>query len=133
MFKNPRVLTDAMGAMPEQIEQAVKQRDHHRAQAAVQAGRRARATSARWHAALADEVADVASRASDPEPIAGVTLATYAQIALQVVDPAAAAGVAQLHGVAAEAWAAALQGWNDRLTGDGPLAARFVQLCGAAR
>ena len=62
-------------------------------------------------------------------PIAGVSLELYAEISRGLADynydPAMGPTVAQSKGVSADAWQAALDGWNARMHQDPAVARRF--------
>jgi len=119
----------ALDGVPEKVKEALEQRDEDRAQANARLVQRARMTSLRWQAELAPDVVATAGGALDPGPAAGVTLDVQIVRELQNLgDQSAAAEVAQRHGVGAGSWVPAVEVWNARLTADGALAARFVQL-----
>jgi hypothetical protein len=72
------------------------------------------------------------SQASDFEPIAGVSLALYAQISKGLAaynyDIAKGPEVAASRGVSAEDWDTAMTGWNDRIKGSRIVAQEFNAL-----
>ena len=71
------------------------------------------------------------------EPIAGVTIETYAELAKAIgdrkLDQAGIESFVQLHGLTPEAWQAAYDGWNERFKGNMPLAVHFGNLYQQAR
>ncbi len=70
--------------------------------------------------------------ASTVEPVAGVSLELYAEISngLATVgsDQSKAPEIAATHGVSAESWQAAVDGWNDRIKSTPEVAGRFNAL-----
>jgi len=71
------------------------------------------------------------------EPIAGVTIEKYAELAKAVgdrkLDQAGIDSFVQLHGVTPEAWQTAYDGWNERFKGNMALAVHFGNLYQQAR
>jgi len=71
------------------------------------------------------------------EPIAGVTIEKYAELAKAVgdrkLDQAGIESFVQLHGLTPETWQAAYDGWNERFKGNMPLAVHFGNLYQQAR
>jgi cytosine/adenosine deaminase-related metal-dependent hydrolase len=81
-----------------------------------------------------------AAAAIDPhllEPIAGVTLEKYAELAKAVgerkLDQAGIESFVQLHGLTPETWQAAYDGWNERFKGNMGLSVHFGTLYQQAR
>jgi hypothetical protein len=106
MFKQMKDMKKAVAAAPGLIDQA------------QQMGQQAQHMQAAQQAAMAQ--APVAAPAGatlagpDAEPIAGVSLEKYAEICKAMAgnqDPAIAAA----HGVAPDAWQAAMDGWTARM------------------
>lgn len=68
----------------------------------------------------------------DFAPIAGVSLALYAEISKGLAaygyDQSRAVDVAQSKGVSADAWAAAMEGWNARIRSNRAVAQQFNRL-----
>jgi hypothetical protein len=71
------------------------------------------------------------------EPIAGVSLEKYAELAKAVgerkLDQAGIDSFVQLHGVSPEEWQAAYDGWNERFKGNMALSTHFGNLYQQAR
>lgn len=71
------------------------------------------------------------------EPIAGVTLEKYAQLAKAIgerrLDQAGTESFVQLHGVTPGDWQAAYDGWNQRFKGNMALSTHFGMLYQQAR
>ncbi|MBU1226304.1 MAG: hypothetical protein KJ698_03690 [Actinobacteria bacterium] len=81
-----------------------------------------------------------AATAIDPhllEPIAGVTIEKYAELAKAVgerkLDQAGIESFVQLHGLTPETWQAAYDGWNERFKGNMALSVHFGTLYQQAR
>jgi hypothetical protein len=66
---------------------------------------------------------------ADLEPIAGVSLELFATVCKELAahgyDQSKAPGLAAAHGVSAESWQLALDGWNARVTASPAVAQRF--------
>jgi len=131
-LKGPSGLNDLLAKVNEQVNLAVAQRDEDRATADGKALARIRRTSAKWQHELAPEISEVGAGALDPGPIAGVSLETYASVARALRSDASGNDPVQAHGVSAESWAVAVDGWNVRIASDGAIAARFASLYEAA-
>ena len=73
-----------------------------------------------------------AQEKADYEPISGVSLEQYAVIAKGVAavgyDQARGPEIAAAHGVSADNWQAAFEGWNERIKGSPVVAGRFNAL-----
>jgi hypothetical protein len=95
-------------------------------QAAAQA--QAAAAQAQWQ----NGAAPAGAQAVEYEPISGVSLDLYAQIAKGLAavgyDQARGPEVAATHGVSADSWQAAVDGWNARIKGSPEVAGRFNAL-----
>ena len=81
-----------------------------------------------------------AAGAFDPqllEPIAGVTIEKYAELAKAVgdrkLDQAGIESFVQLHGLTPDAWQEAYDGWNERFKGNMALSVHFGTLYQQAR
>ena len=70
------------------------------------------------------------------EPIAGVTLRTYAEINVEFAheryDTAKATSIAAARGVSSASWKAAVEGWNRRIRSAPAVAAEFERLYAGA-
>ena len=68
----------------------------------------------------------------DYEPVAGVSIELYAAISRRLAadgfDQSNATAIAAAHGVARDAWEAAVAGWNDRIKASPGVATRFNAL-----
>jgi hypothetical protein len=73
-----------------------------------------------------------AAGAADYEPISGVSLEQYAQIAKGLAavgyDQSKGPEIAATHGVSADSWQAAVDGWNERIKSTPEIASRFNAL-----
>ncbi|HEY4224523.1 MAG TPA: hypothetical protein VGM70_01770 [Pseudolysinimonas sp.] len=71
-------------------------------------------------------------QAGNLDPIAGVSLELYAQIAKELAtvgyDQSKAAGIAATHGVSAANWTLAEKGWGDRIRADHGVGVKFNAL-----
>lgn len=76
--------------------------------------------------------APVSDQDGDFAPIAGVSLALYAEISKGLAafgyDQSRAVDVALSKGVPADAWATAMEGWNARITANRAVAQQFNRL-----
>jgi hypothetical protein len=108
----------AMGAQAQQMAAAQ--------QAAAQA--QMAAASAQFQTAPAPGTA----AAADYEAISGVSLELYAEISKGLAavgyDQSKAPEIAATHGVSADSWQAAVDGWNDRIKSTPEIASRFNAL-----
>jgi hypothetical protein len=121
MFKQFKDLKATVHEAPAMVANAQQLAANAQAMAANQA--------AMQQAAAAPPVAAVGP---DFEPIAGVSLALYADISKSLAtvnyDMARAPEVAASKGVDAASWAAALDGWNARITANPVVAKQFNSL-----
>ena len=121
LFKQMKDMKATVAAAPEMINQAQQLGANAQAQAmAMQASMTQVAT------------APVATTGADFAPIAGVSLDLYAQISKDLAgvgyDQSQAAGLAAARGVPADAWQAALDGWNARMQTNPAVARQFNAL-----
>ena len=124
-FKKFKDMKKAVSAAPGLIEQAQKMQEQAQEMQAAQvaAGRSAGGAGA-----------------FDPqllEPIAGVTIEKYAELAKAVgdrkLDQAGIESFVQLRGLTPEMWQAAYDGWNERFKGNMALSVHFGNLYQQAR
>jgi hypothetical protein len=125
-FKKIKDMKKMVSEAPGMIEQAQKM------------GAQAQELQAAQMAAAAG--ASAGAEAIDPallEPIEGVTLEKYAELAKAVgerkLDQAGIESFVQLHGLTPEAWQAAYDGWNERFKGNMALSVHFGNLYQQAR
>jgi hypothetical protein len=110
-LKQMKDMKATVAAAPEMINQA------------QQLGANAQQMAAQNQAALAASQAAAAAPGTvtgpDFEPVAGVSIALYAQISKGLAavnyDQARAPEIAAQHGVSGANWAAAVEGWNARI------------------
>ena len=119
MFKQMKDMKKTVAAAPGLVDQAMQMGEQaQHMQAAQQAAMTQAPVAAPAPAALAGP---------DAEPIAGVSLEQYAAISRAMVgsqDPSIAAA----HGVAPDAWQAAMAGWTERMQRNHAVAQRFNAL-----
>ncbi len=111
-----------------------------RVRAAQSLGAQAQEMAAAQRAAAAAQMAAVAQAAGaapsagavSTEPIAGVSLALYADIARGLAaysyDQSKGVEVAASKGVSADSWSVAVDGWNERIKSDRTVAQEFNRL-----
>ena len=125
MFKDMKRAKDALAQAPEQVALA------------QQMGAQAQQLAAAQQAAAAQQMSatapvETAGGTESREPIAGVSLALYAEISRDLstvgYDQSQAAQVAASKGVSAENWQAALEGWNARIKADRSIGVEFNRL-----
>jgi hypothetical protein len=124
-FKKIKDMKRAVSEAPDMIEQAQKMQQQAQQMQAAQ---------------MAAAGAPGAAGTIDPallEPIAGVSLEKYAELAKAIgerkLDQAATDQFVQLHGVTPEDWQAAYDGWNARFKDNMPLSVHFGNLYQQAR
>ena len=124
-FKKIKDMKKMVSAAPGLIEQAQQMQAQAQQMQAAQMG-------------AAGATAGAAS--IDPallEPIAGVSLEKYAELAKAVgerkLDQAGIESFVKLHGLSAEDWQAAYDGWNERFKGNMALSVHFGNLYQQAR
>jgi hypothetical protein len=115
LFKQMKDARTAIVAAPELIEQSMQMAGQAQALAAAQ-----------QHAAVPQPVAGAGA---DLEPIAGVSLAQFAAVckglAAHGYDQSKGAEVAAQHGIPADRWQVALDGWNARVKANPAVAQQF--------
>jgi hypothetical protein len=121
LFKQMKQAKDVMAAAPDLIQNAQAMQ-----QAQFDA---AKANEAAVGAAAANAAA---AGGADFEPVAGVSIETYAAISRTLTDrggdQAAAPGIAAEHGVDQASWDAAVAEWNARMQRNPAVGTRFSQL-----
>lgn len=124
-FKKLKDMKKVVSEAPGLIEQAEKLQEQAQGMQAAQiaAGESAGATAG-----------------IDPQllgPIAGVTIERYAELSKAIgerkLDQAGIESFVQLHGLTAEAWQSAYEGWNERFRGNMALSVHFGGLYQQAR
>jgi glutamate formiminotransferase len=120
-IKNVRQMKETVHELPGMVEEAQKMAQQAQALQAAQMA--------------AAQAATPGMGAIDPallEPIAGVSLEQYAQLAKTIgerhLDQAGIEGFVQSRGLSPEAWQAAYDGWNARFKGNMALSTRFGML-----
>lgn len=121
LFKQMKQAKDMVAAAPDLIENAQAMQ-----QAQIDA---ARANEAAAGAAAAQAAA---TGGADFEPVAGVSIETYAAISRTMNEREAgqdaAVVIAAEHGVDASSWQAAMTEWNERMQRNPAVGTRFGQL-----
>jgi len=124
-FKKFKDMKKVVSEAPELIEQAQKLQEEAQGMQAAQ---------------IAAGESAGAAEAIEPqllEPIAGVTLERYAELAKAVgerkLDQAGIESFVKLHGLTPEAWQVAYDGWNERFKGNMALSVHFGNLYQQAR
>lgn len=123
MLKDMKNMKDMVAGAPDMIAEAQKMAENAQQQAQQQAA-----------AAAQQQQAAAAAPATGPdfEPIAGVSLEQYAEVAKGLAeynyDQAMAPQVAAMKGIAADAWETASTAWNDRIKANPGVAQRFNAL-----
>ncbi len=121
LFKQMKQAKDVMAAAPDMIQNAQAMQ-----QAQIDA---AKANEAAVGASAANAAA---AGGADFEPVAGVSIETYAAISRTLTDrggdQAAAPGIAAEHGVDQSSWDAAVAEWNARMQRNPAVGTRFNQL-----
>jgi hypothetical protein len=122
LFKNLRNARDLLYAAPGVVERPQRPKTGSARHAA------------KVSASASAPAADVAP--ADLEPIAGVTLETYARICKQAAagsgDEDGLLSIARAYRVDAASWRAASEGWSGRFRGNVPLALHYGDLYRAA-
>jgi hypothetical protein len=119
MFKQLKDAKKAMAAAPGIVDQAMQLGEQAQHMAAAQ---QAAAMQQAQAAAAAQQATTLAG--PDAEPIAGVSLEQYARICREMAgsqDPSIAAA----HGIAPDAWQAAMDGWAARMQRNPAVAQQF--------
>ena len=131
MFKQMKDMKDMMHDAPDRIASAQAMGAQAQELAALQQ-QQAMAAQQQMYAAQPQATAPTAASADALESIAGVSLQQYADISrgLQAYnyDQSKAVEVAAQHGVSAENWAAAVEGWNARMQADRSVGQEFNRL-----
>jgi hypothetical protein len=121
LFKSVKDMRVTVGAAPRLTDQA----NHNQMTARARVMQLAPAHTYR--------VPSAPARGNLFEPIAGVELATYAQIAVALArhgyDEHEAVGFAASQGIDSASWQAALHGWTERIAAHPVVAVRFNALC----
>jgi hypothetical protein len=121
LFKQMKQMKDVMGEAPDLVRSSMEMQQAMQAAPPPTAG------------ASPGGVPDGAGTALDDETIGNVSLARYAEICRigterGATDPAGVAAVAAEHGVNANDWDVAVNGWNARFAHDTAAAMRFNAL-----
>jgi hypothetical protein len=126
LFKQMKDLKETVAAAPSMVEEAQKLAANAQAMAAQQQAAAA-AMMAQQQAAAAGPVTG-----PDFEPVAGVSLELYAEIAKGLAaynyDQSKAPLIAGEKGISAEAWQTAGDTWNERIKANPAVAQRFNAL-----
>jgi hypothetical protein len=122
-FKKLKNLKNVVSEAPDLIEQAQKLQEEAQGMQAAQMAAGAGA-----------------AEAIDPqllEPIAGITLEKYAELAKAIgerkLDQTGIESFVKMHGLTPETWQAAYDGWNERFKGNMALSVHFGNLYQQAR
>lgn len=130
MFKQMKDMKAMVGAAPDMIQNAQAMGAQAQEMAALQQQQALAAQQQAFGAAGAAPAGGLDAAAI--EPIAGVSLEQYADISrgLQAYnyDQSKAPELAAAQGVSAEAWEAAVAGWNDRIKANPAVAKEFNRL-----
>jgi hypothetical protein len=130
LFKQMKDMKKTVEAAPGMISQAQQLGAQAQEMAAAQQAA-AQAQMAQAQAAQAQAM-EAGKAGADMEPIAGVSLEQFATIskglAAHGYDQSKAVEVAASHGVSAENWQQAMDGWNDRIKGNPAIAQQFNKL-----
>lgn len=123
LFKSVKDMKKMVSAAPGLLDQANQLSANAHAMQQAQAQAQAAAHQAPVTAVAAPELL---------APIAGVQLATFAQISAGLAaynyDQSKAAGLAAAQGIDSVSWQAALDGWNQRIAAHPTVAQRFNAL-----
>jgi hypothetical protein len=115
LFKQIKDAKKAVEAAPALVDQTMQMATQAQQMAAAQ-------QAAAQHAAPHDDGGDL-------EPIAGVSLELFATVCRELAayghDQSKAPGLAAAHGVSAEDWQSAMDGWNARVTASPAVAKQF--------
>lgn len=123
LFKQMKDMKQMVSAAPDLVEQAMKMAgDAGQLQAQA-------AQAAQYQAAAAGQLP---AADGSLDPISGVDLRTYATvikgIAAYQYDQSKLPGIAASHGIPADAWQAAHDGWNARIQNEPAVAGAFSRL-----
>lgn len=125
LFKQMKQAKDMVAEAPGLMEDAMAMQKAAQEQAAAQQQQLAAA-------AAANPTAAAAAAEGGVEPIAGVSLETYAKISKELAnrggDQSLAPTIAAEFGVDADSWEAAVAGWNQRMAQDSSVGAQFSAL-----
>jgi hypothetical protein len=128
LFKQIKDMKNMVETAPEMIRNAQAMG----AQAQELAAAQRAAAAARMASGAQSPVAVPLAGGAPTEPIAGISLALYAEISKGLAafgyDQSKAVEVAASKGVSSEGWAAALDGWNARIKADRAVAQEFNRL-----
>lgn len=137
IFRQMKDMKDMLDAAPGMVAQA-RQMGEQAQQMGAQAHQMAAAQQAAMQAQMAQGMAgpgmagQAAPAGPDFEPVAGVPLEEFAAVSKGVAaynyDPSKLVEIAAARGIPAHLWAAAHQGWNDRIRANPAVARRFNQL-----
>lgn len=123
LFKQMKGAKQALESAPEMVKQAQQMQANAEQMAAAQQQAAARQTAA------AQQSQSAAASSTDLEPIAGVSLAQFAEVCRELqnhnYEQSKAPGIAAGKGIAAEDWQAAMDGWNERIKAEPAVAQQF--------
>jgi hypothetical protein len=128
IFKRMKDMKDMVEAAPGMVQQARQLG----AQAQEYAAAQQTAAQAQMNQMAQGQPSAMPNTGAGQDPIAGVSIELFAQISKGLAaygyDQSKAVEVAAAKGVAADAWAEALDGWNARIATDPSVAQRFNAL-----
>jgi hypothetical protein len=132
LFKQMKDMKNMVETAPERVRAAQAMGAQAQEMAAAQRAAAAAQMASVAQAASAAPSAGASVGAVSTEPIAGVSLALYADIARELAacgyDQSKGVEVAASKGVSADSWSAALEGWNERIKSDRTVAQEFNRL-----
>ncbi len=127
LMKDFKDMKNVVAAAPEMVDEAQKMAANSQAMAAQQQQAAAAMMAQQQQAAAA-----VPATGPDFEPIDGVTLEQFAEVAKGLAeynyDQNMAPQVAGMKGISADAWQTASAAWNDRIKANPAVAQRFNAL-----
>lgn len=118
LFKQMKGAKQALEAAPDMVKQAQEMQANAEQMAAAQ-----------QQAAAAQQSQAAAAGVGEIEPIAGVSLAQFAEVCRELqnhnYDQSKAPGIAAERGISADDWQAAMDGWNERIKSEPAVAQQF--------
>ena len=130
--KGVKDLKTTVAAAPAMLDQAQMMQANAKAMQATMEQQMFTATAVQQQMAASAPVVAGADGSGDLEPIAGVSLETYAEVSRGLAafdyDQSKAVEIAAQRGIDAAAWQQALEGWNLRITANRAVAQRFNRL-----
>ena len=123
LFKQMKGAKQALEAAPDMVKQTQEMQANAEQMAAAQQ------QAAAQQAAAAQQSQAATAGAGELEPIAGVSLAQFAEVCRELqnhnYDQSKAPGIAAEKGISAEDWQAAMDGWNERIKAEPAVAQQF--------